>query len=82
LRKLEGKIIEQLKAEIDAKKSALNGLESRKSDLEKNLSALQGKPSGSQRAEEQPASSETAEPVQQDTVGTDTELTVVEYQQE
>lgn len=83
LRTLEGKIIEQLKAEIQAKKSALSGLESKKSDLEKKLSALQEKPSSSQTAEEQPASSETEAVIQQDdTEGNDTELTVVEYQQE
>jgi chromosome segregation ATPase len=62
LRTLEGKIIDQLKAEINTKKSALNGLESRKSDLEKKLSELQENLEGSQTAEEQPASSETAEP--------------------
>jgi len=83
LRALEGKIIAQLKEEIEAKKSALSGLESRKSDLEKKLSELQGKSAGSQTAKEQNASGETAEPVQQNnTVGNDTELTVVEYQQE
>jgi SMC interacting uncharacterized protein involved in chromosome segregation len=78
LRALEGKIIEQLKADIEAKKSTLSGLESRKSDLEKKLSELQGKSTVSQTAEEQPANGEAAEPVQQN----DTELTVVEYQQE
>jgi SMC interacting uncharacterized protein involved in chromosome segregation len=83
LRALEGKIIEQLKEEIEAKKSALSGLESRKSDLEKKLSELQGKSAGSQTAKEQNASAETAEPVQQNnTVGNDTELTVIEYQPE
>jgi chromosome segregation ATPase len=83
LRTLEGKIIAQLKEDIEAKKSALSGLESRKSDLEKKLSALQGKSSGSQPSEEQPASGEATEPVQQNnTAGNDTELTVVEYQQE
>ena len=83
LRALEGKIIEQLKEEIEAKKSALSGLESRKSDLEKKLNELQGKSAGSQTAEEQPAKVETAEPVQQNnTAENDTELTVVEYQQE
>jgi chromosome segregation ATPase len=83
LRALEGKIIDQLKAEIQAKKSALSGLESRKSDLEKKLSELQGKPAGSQTAEEQHANGETAEPVQQhDTEGNDTELSVVGYQAE
>ncbi len=83
LRTLEEKIIDQLKEDIKAKKSVLDGLESRKSDLEKKLSDLQGKPAGSQTAEEQPASGETAEPVQQNnTERNDTELTVVEYQQE
>ena len=83
LKTLEGRIIEQLKAEIEAKKSALSGLESKKSDLEKKLSTLQEKPASSQTAEEQPASSETEAVVQQDdTEGNDTELTVVEYQQE
>jgi len=83
LRALEARIIEQLKAEIQAKKSALDGLESRKSDLEKKLSGLQENPASSQTAEQPSASGETAEPVQQnDTVETDTEVTVVEYQQE
>jgi SMC interacting uncharacterized protein involved in chromosome segregation len=83
LRVLEGKIIAQLKEEIEAKKSALSGLESRKNDLEKKLSELQGKSVGSQTAEEQPATGEAAELVQQSvTEGNDTELTVVEYQPE
>jgi len=83
LRTLEEKIIDQLKEEIKAKKSALSGLESRKSDLEKKLNELQGKPAGSQTAEEQHANGETAEPVQQiDTEGNDTELSVVGYQAE
>jgi chromosome segregation ATPase len=83
LKTLEARIIEQLKAEIQAKKSALNGLESRKSDLEKKLTELQDKPASSQTTEAPPASGETAEPVQQtDTVEADTEVTVVEYQQE
>jgi len=61
----------------------LSGLESRKNDLEKKLSELQGKSAGSQTAEEQPATGEAAELVQQsDTEGNDTELTVVEYQPE
>jgi len=80
LRTLEEKIIDQLKEEIKAKKSVLSGLESRKSDLEKKLNELQGKPAGSQTAEEQHAKSETAEPPQQKE--NDTELTVVEYQPE
>jgi hypothetical protein len=51
--------------------------------LEKKLSTLQGKSAGSQTAEEQPASGEAAEPIQQNTAeGNDTELTVVEYQPE
>jgi len=78
LRTLEEKIIDQLKEEIKAKKSALSGLETRKSDLEKKLSELQGKSSSSQTAEEQPASDKAAGTIQQN----DTELTVVEYQQE
>ena len=78
LRVLEGKIIEQLKEEIKAKRSALSNLESRKNDLEKKLSELQGKSAGSQPSEEQPASGEAAGPVQPN----DTELTVVEYPQE
>jgi len=83
LRMLEGKIIAQLKEEVEAKKSALSGLESRKNDLEKKLSELQGKPAGSQTAEEQHAKGETAKPVQQnDTEENDTEVTVVEYQEE
>ena len=77
LKTLEARIIEQLNAEIQAKKSALSGLESRKSDLEKKLSELQGK-SASETAEEQQPSGETSEAVQQN----DTELTVVEYQPE
>jgi chromosome segregation ATPase len=83
LKTLEARIIEQLKAEIQAKKSALNGLESRKSSLERKLTQLQDKPSSSQVAEQPPASGETVDPVQQDeTVEADTEVTVVEYQQE
>jgi chromosome segregation ATPase len=83
LRTLEARIIEQLKAEIQAKKSALNGLESRKSSLERKLTELQDKPSSSQVVEQPPASGETVELVQQDeTVEADTEVTVVEYQQE
>ena len=83
LRTLEEKIIDQLKEEIKEKKSALSGLESRKNDLEKKLSELQGKPAGSQKAEEQHANGETTEPVQQnDTEENDTEVTVVECQTE
>jgi chromosome segregation ATPase len=70
LRTLEEKIIDQLKDDIKAKNSVLNNLESRKSDLEKKLSELQGKPAGSQTAEEQ------------NTEENDTELTVVGYQPE
>jgi len=80
LRTLEEKIIDQLKEEIKAKRSALSSLESRKNDLEKKLSELQGKPAGSQKAEEQTAKGETAEPPQQKEI--DTELTVVGYQPE
>jgi chromosome segregation ATPase len=72
LRTLEEKIIDQLKEEIKAKKSVLSNLESRKSDLEKKLSELQGKPAGSQTAEEQEYNTEEK----------DTELTVVGYQPE
>jgi chromosome segregation ATPase len=72
LRTLEEKIIDQLKEEIKAKKSVLSSLESRKSDLEKKLSELQGKPAGSQTTEEQPAQEKE----------NDTELTVVAYQPE
>jgi SMC interacting uncharacterized protein involved in chromosome segregation len=82
LRVLEGKIIEQLKEEIKAKKSTLGSLESRKSDLEKKLNELEEKPAGSQTAEEQHASGETAEPVEQNETEDDTEVTVVEYQPE
>jgi chaperonin cofactor prefoldin len=83
LRALEGKIIAQLKEEIETKKSALNNLESRKSDLEKKLNGLQGKSADSQTAEEQPAKGEPTEPVQQNnTADEDTELTVIGYQQE
>jgi len=83
LRTLEEKIIDQLKEEIKAKKSALSALESRKNDLEKKLSELQGKPAGSQTLEKQHAKGETVEPVQQNnTEGNDTELSVVGYQAE
>jgi chromosome segregation ATPase len=83
LKKLEARIIEQLKAEIQAKKSALNGLESRKTDLEKKLTQMQGKTGSLQSAGQPPTSGEIAEPFQQDeTVGANTEVAVVEYQQE
>ena len=85
LRTLEARIIEQLKAEIQAKKSALTGLESRKSDLEKKLTQMQEKPASPQTAEQKPASVATVEPVQQNATveaEADTEVTVVEYQQE
>lgn len=83
LRTLEARIIEQLKAEIQTKKSTLNGLESRKSDLERKLTEMQEKTPSSQTEEQPPASGETAEPIQQnETVDADTEVTVVEYQQE
>lgn len=82
LRALEEKIIDQLKEDIKTKKSALSGLESRKSDLERRLGELQGKPAGS-RTEDEQANGETAEPVQQNyTEENDTELTVVGYQPE
>jgi chromosome segregation ATPase len=83
LRALEARIIEQLKAEIQSKKSALNGLESKKNDLEKKLTELQEKTVNSQTAEPPPTSGETVEPSQQnETMEADTEVTVVEYQQE
>jgi chromosome segregation ATPase len=83
LKTLEARIIDQLKAEIQAKKSALNGLETRKSDLEKKLNNLQETPANSQTTEEQPANSETEDPAQQNAaVENDAELTVVEYHQE
>ena len=83
LRTLEAKIIEQLKAEIQAKKSALTGLESKKSDLEKKLTELQDKPASPQTTEQPPDSTETVAHVQQNaTLEADTEVTVVEYQQE
>lgn len=83
LRTLEAKIIEQLKAEIETKRSALGGLESRKSDLEKKLSELQEKSAGLQTAGEQHASGETTESVQQNsTAENGAELTVVRYQEE
>ncbi len=83
LKTLEEKIIGQLEKEIKAKKLALNGLESRKSELEKKLSDLQGHPVDSQTTEAQRANGETGEPVQQSsTEENDTELTVVECQPE
>jgi len=82
LKMLEAKIIEQLKAEIETKRSALGGLESRKNDLQRKLKELQEKSGGSQTAEEQ-NTSETEEIVQHsDTAENDTELTIVGYQQE
>jgi len=82
LKMLEAKIIEQLKAEIETKRSALGGLESRKNDLKRKLRELQEKSGGSQTAEEQ-NTGETAEVVQHsNTAENNTELTVVEYQQE
>jgi chromosome segregation ATPase len=81
LKTLEAKIIEQLKAEIQEKKSALNGLESKKSDLEKKLIELQEKPS-SQTVKQQSASDETVEPVPQDDTAEVETVTVVGYQQE
>jgi chromosome segregation ATPase len=83
LKTLEEKIIGQLEEEIKAKKLALSGLESRKSDLERKLNELQGKPVDLQTTEEQHANGETEEPVQQNaTEENDTELTVVECQPE
>jgi chromosome segregation ATPase len=83
LKTLEARIIEQLKAEIQAKKSALNGLESRKTDLEKKLNELQERPLSSKTAEQQSANRETAKPVKQnETLEASSELVVVEYQQE
>ena len=76
LKTFEAKIIEQLKAEIQAKKSALNGLESKKSDLEKKLIELQEKPS-SQTAKQQSASDETVEPAPQDGTTAAETVTVV-----
>jgi chromosome segregation ATPase len=82
LKALEEKIISQLEKEIKAKKLTLNGLESRKGELEKKLNELQGKPAASQTTEK-PASNEAEEPVQQNTTEeTNTELTVVECQPE
>ena len=48
LKTLEEKIIEHLEKDIKAKKLVLNGLKSRKSDLEKKLSDMRGNPSDSQ----------------------------------
>lgn len=81
LKTLEEKIIGQLEKEIKAKKLALNGLESRKSELEKKLGDLQGHPVDSQTTEPQRANGE-GEPVQQNSEENDTELTVVECQPE
>jgi chromosome segregation ATPase len=80
LKTLEEKIIGQLEKEIKAKKVALNGLDSRKSELEKKLSDLQGNPVVSQTAER--ANGEASEPEQQSSEETDAELTVVECQPE
>ncbi|MGW8289526.1 MAG: hypothetical protein ACWGNP_04570 [Candidatus Bathyarchaeia archaeon] len=83
LRTLEGKIIGQLREEIEAKKSTLRSLESKKSDLEKKLNVLQDKPASSQMAEERPANNETKRVAQQnDTTENGNELTVIGYQQE
>jgi chromosome segregation ATPase len=79
LKTLEEKIIGQLEKEIKAKKVALNGLESRKGELEKKLNDLQGNPADAQTPES--ANDETEEPVQQSEEN-DTELTVVECQPE
>ena len=81
LKTFEAKIIEQLKAEIQPKKSALNGLESKKSDLEKKLIELQEKPS-SQTAKQQSTNDETVEPAAQNDAAESEIVTVVGYQQE
>jgi chromosome segregation ATPase len=80
LKTLEEKIITQLEKEIKAKKMTLNGLESRKGELEKKLGDLQGNPNVSQTAER--ANDKASEPVQQSSEETDAELTVVECQTE
>jgi len=81
LKTLEEKIIGQLEKDIKAKKLALNGLESRKSELEKKLNDMQGNQADSQPGER--ANGEPEEPVQQGTSEeNDTELTVVECQTE
>jgi chromosome segregation ATPase len=78
LKTLEEKIIGQLEKEIKAKKLALSGLESRKSELEKKLGELQGNPADAQATDR-----ETGEPVRQNsTEENDTELTVIECQPE
>ena len=80
---LEEEIIDQLKGEIESKKSALSSLESRKSDLEKKLSELRGRPAGSQKTKEYHAKDETGEPTQQNnSERNEAELTVVAYQPE
>ncbi|TRO50330.1 hypothetical protein E2P71_10880 [Candidatus Bathyarchaeota archaeon] len=63
LRTLEARIIQQLKAEIEAKKSALNCLESRKNDLEQKLNELQENPASWQKPTV-PVDVETDAPVQ------------------
>jgi chromosome segregation ATPase len=80
LKTLEEKIITQLEKEIKTKKMTLNGLESRKGELEKKLGDLQGNPNVSQTAER--ANDKASEPVQQSSEETDAELTVVECQTE
>ncbi|MBN1358494.1 hypothetical protein JW988_06965 [Candidatus Bathyarchaeota archaeon] len=83
LKTLEARIIEKLKAEIQAKKSALHGLETRKSDLEKKLNHMQDNTASSQTVEEQTVTAEAEEPVQQNAVvENDAEVTVVRYQEE
>ena len=83
LKTLEEKIIGQLEADIRAKKMALSGLESKKSELEKKLNELQGNPAESQAMADQSANGETEAMVQQSsTEENDTELTVVECQTE
>jgi chromosome segregation ATPase len=71
LKALEEKIIGELEKEIKAKKSALNGLESRKGELEKKLNELQT------------VGGKTGEKVQQNsTEENDAEVTVIECQPE
>ncbi len=83
LKTLEARIIEKLKAEIQAKKSALNGLETRKNDLEKKLNEMQDNTASSQTVEEQTVTGEAEETIQQNSfVENDAEVTVVRYQEE
>ena len=71
LKALEEKIIGELEKEIKAKKSALNGLESRKGELEKKLTDLQT------------TDGKNGEQVKQNpTEESDTEVTIIECQTE